>query len=317
MAPAFSPSAKKLLYLSNQQHDSYQIYVQELDAVGLPRRVTDEEDSITFALFSPTSEDIIIYGKSVGGDENQQFYELDLRDGSTVNLTNEPSVRHNFGGISRDGQYILYSSNKRNGTDFDTYRLERETGEVIHIFDANGWSYGEGFSPGGRYCIVGVARGIGDNDLYLMDLEKELRPFHLTPHDGEAHFENIAWFEDEGGFLAITNQDSDFLRVQKYTIENDTWEVVLQKPWDIEALSKTRQEDQLIVNVNEDGYPKLYSYDFRDQTLGQEHSLAAAATDILGSVWSWDGQKLAYTAGITALHTMCSYGIRIRMCIPP
>jgi dipeptidyl aminopeptidase/acylaminoacyl peptidase len=294
--PSLSPSGNKIVYLSNDGYDSYQIWLFDSRNADEPKRITSDKDTISSAIFSPVSEDVIFFTKSSGGDEKYQIYTMELSTNQVTDLTHRPDVRHNLGAISRDGKWLLYASNKRNRTDFDTYRMNLETLESEIIFQPGGWSYGMSFSPTCRYAIVGTAQGIGDDDLFLIDFQNNSKPIHFTQHEDNATFYSPVWFEDESAFLAITSRDSDFLHVEKLMIADLSWSTVLEKPWDIETIAMTRQDDRLIANVNEDGQSTCYTYDVKNQRLENEELLTFNEDGITSVRWSQNGKKVAYTA---------------------
>ena len=74
-SPSFSPDGSKIAYLSTITGTT-QVYLMSSDGTG-SEQLTDFPDSIGFARFSP-AEDKIIFGKSEGGNEQTQFFILDL-----------------------------------------------------------------------------------------------------------------------------------------------------------------------------------------------------------------------------------------------
>ena len=68
-----------------------------------------------------------LYIDGAGGDERAQLYLMDPEGETLEALTANPKVIHRFGGFSRDGAWICYSSNQRTERLFDVYVMELAT----------------------------------------------------------------------------------------------------------------------------------------------------------------------------------------------
>ena len=129
--PSFSPDGKTIAYLSNDT-GTFQLYLASRDGGG-HEQVIFYNDQIAFALFSPTKNEVI-FGMAKGGNEKTQYFLLDAASKEIVPITDDPEVMHKWLQWSPDGQSIAYSSNKRNGTDFDVYVMNLITREQKLIF---------------------------------------------------------------------------------------------------------------------------------------------------------------------------------------
>src|SRR5947207_8770355 len=99
ISPEFSADGGQIVYLTNVS-GTWQVWAITLPA-GKPRQLTNYEDNVGFVRWAG---DALIFGKAKGGDENTQFFWMKA-DGSGVKaLTNDATVRHNFGDISWDGK---------------------------------------------------------------------------------------------------------------------------------------------------------------------------------------------------------------------
>ena len=112
----FSPDGSQVAYLSNLTGTN-QIYLMSAEG-GEATQLTDFPDFISGYSFSPT-QNMIVFSKAEGGNENAQLFLLDPTTKETEQLTNNNDVRHNLSFWSYDGKMISYSSNERNGKDFD------------------------------------------------------------------------------------------------------------------------------------------------------------------------------------------------------
>lgn len=289
-APSFSPDASKIAYISNMTGTS-QLYLVSAEG-GDPEQLTDYPDAIAFARFSP-ADNKIIFGKSAGGNEQTQFFILDVDTREIKDLTTRPDVRHDFGGWSRDGKQICYVSTERNGQDFDVYVMDIQTLEKKLIFDRGEWCQALGFSPKGTYVLVGQSHSSFDNDGYLCDvLTGEIR--HLTPHEGNVIHANPRWLPDESGFFLTTNEGREYMGASKYTLSEKRFSDVLTPDWDIDGLAIDTEGKTLAAIVNEDGY---YRARFYDPYTFEERRYDLPSGNISTTHFSQDGKKLALVVG--------------------
>lgn len=289
-APSFSPSGDRLLYVSNLS-DTYQVYSIATRG-GTFQQLTSYEDAVDFAIYSPTDEQQCIFGKSVAGNEQTQLFLMDMATKETANLTNNAEATHRWGGWSRDGRFIAYSSTERNGTDFDVYVLDLQTRQRRCLLDMGGMCLALGFSPSGSRLIVVRAHSNADMDLYLLDVTGDQTPQHLTPHTGNATYGAVRWLPDETGFYLITSQDVDKEEVRLYRLSTRQVQPVLPSDWEAEFLALSRDGSRLIVHRNEDGYGSACVYDTATMQPIANQQLPKGI--ITSSTWSQDGRYLAF-----------------------
>lgn len=289
-SPSFSPDGSKIAYLSTITGTT-QVHLMSSDGLD-SEQLTDYPDSIGFARFSP-AEDKILFGKSEGGNEQTQFFILDLKTREITDITKRHDVRHDFGSWSKDGKKICFASTERNGKDFDVYVMDVATLEKTCVFDGGGWCAAAGFSPNGTYVIAAQQHSNFNNDAYLCNVVSgEVE--HITPHEGNVLHLNPRWLPDESAFFFTQDKDREFLGLAKYTLADKKTEYVLTPEWDIDGVAIDSQGKRLAVIVNEDGYNKARFYD--PLTLNEfPHTLQAG--NITATHFSKDGTKLALAMG--------------------
>ena len=126
-------SASRPSYAPNTDDIAYLTAVTEVNQVwkhpargGWPEQLTFFNDRVLDVEWSPRG-DLILFTKDQGGDERAQLYLMDPEGESIEALTSSPKVIHEFGGFSRDGAWICYSSNERTERLFDVYVMELAT----------------------------------------------------------------------------------------------------------------------------------------------------------------------------------------------
>ena len=287
---SFSPDGTRVAYLSTASGTS-QVFLMPVEG-GEPEQLTDFQDLVSFARFSPT-KDVIIFGKAEGGNEQTQFYLLDLDTRQIINITANPEVRHNFGGWSPDGKSICFASNERNGKDFDVYVMDIATLEKHCIFDEGEWCAADGFSPRSTYVVVRRNHSNANTDLYLCNLETG-NVEHITPHDGNVFYAGARWLPDESAFFLLQNQDREFTGLARYSLSERKFQYVLTPDWDVEGAAIDRNGKNIAVIVNEDGYGRVTIYD--TETFGAR-SYRLPVGNIYWTRFSARGSQIAFGLG--------------------
>jgi dipeptidyl aminopeptidase/acylaminoacyl peptidase len=263
-APNFSPDGRSIAYLSNASGTT-QIWTLALGS-NSPKQITNYDDNIGFVRWLEDGN--ILFGKAKGGDENTQFY-LMKADGTDVKaLTNDPSVRHNFGVVYDGGKKIAYGSNKRNRQYFDIYTMDLSSGqeELQYQFDGNNDVVA--VSDSGRKLVIsrdGMDLSL-DNDLYLID-PKLKTEIPLTPHSGAAEFGNVHFVAD--GIVFTHNDQREFAtlsQLRKTNAATDDWTATNREvrsldnnlKWDVTDVEMDTYGSKIAYTVNRDGFSELY-----------------------------------------------------------
>ena len=263
-APTFSPDGKRIAYLTNAA-GTQQIWVTDT-AGGTPTQLTNYDDNIGFVRWLPDGSGMI-FGKAKGGDENTQFFWM-KPDGSGVRqLTDEPSVRHNFGYLSADGKTIGYSSNKRNRNYFDIYTMDIATGKETLRYQQDGNNSLSAMMENGSKFIVSRSGGelSLDNNLYLIDSATGKETL-LTPHTGSAQYGNVSFVAD--GIVYAQDEGREFRTLSQMRKKNaaiDDWsdanrevKVIDGTPWDVSDIEMTSYGSALAYSINNEGFTQIF-----------------------------------------------------------
>lgn len=286
---SFSPDGNQIAFLSNLSGVN-QIYLISRNG-GETEQLTDYKEPVSFAYFCPTKNEII-FGMAKGGNEKTQFFIFNIASKSVHPVTNQPEAIHRFGAWSYDGKFITYSSNVRNGTDFDIYVMEIETGISRLVFNEGGWCDSLGFSPTGKKVVVRKRHTFQYHDFYIINLENgniEL----LTPDKEKTTLGFPDWLPNESGFFFTSNKERDFDGLSFFDLKVKNSRYVLAPQQEVEGISMTLDGQNLAVTINEGGYRTLTIYDTSSfkPLLNQSFSKGL----ISGLQWSSDGKYLAFT----------------------
>ncbi|HEY2074423.1 MAG TPA: S9 family peptidase, partial [Gaiellaceae bacterium] len=237
--------------------------------------MTSDEEAVT-GQFLPDGR--ILVERTSGGNERTQLWVGD-----------EPLVvdeRYKHDTPHAAGRTLAYSTNRRNGIDFDVVARDLESGEE-RVFEIGGYTEVAAISPDGRRIVAdrGGLRS-GDNDLYLCDVDTG-EVTHLTPHEEPAEYVTPCFRGDE--LLWATNEGRDTLAVGGAASE-----------WDITCFASG---SSLLLVENADGYSRL-TLDGVDVPLpgrgvvespvfsadGSKLAFAFSSPTRPKDVWLWDGE---------------------------
>jgi dipeptidyl aminopeptidase/acylaminoacyl peptidase len=254
--PEFSPDGSRLIFLSNITGVP-QIWSQDLTG-GWPRQLTYYSERISSARQSPRAA-TILFTMDEGGNEHDQVFMISADGAVVTQLTDDPTSIHRPGPWSPDGTRVAYAVNNRDKRFFDLCLLDFREGErpvprLIHQSDHTN-SPGS-WSRDGRSLVIRRWDTGRDNDLLLLDLATgETR--HLTPHGGDAGYQE-AGFSADGRFLfIITDQGRDFLTPARLDMRTLAIDFLDETPWDAETLTLSADGTRLAYTHNVDSYSRL------------------------------------------------------------
>ena len=184
-----------------------------------------------------------------GGNERTQLY----LDGEP--LVVDPRYIHRSPHVSRDGVLLAYSTNRRNGVDFDVVVRRLDSGEE-RSFELGGLCAAGEISPDGRWVVAGqLGEASGDSNLFLLGVESG-EIVHITPHEVAAEYLTPVWSADGSSLYAAMNADRDTFAIARYGVAANAWETVRESKWDLYCFG---DEDgrRLLVEANEDGYSRV------------------------------------------------------------
>ena len=208
-----------------------------------------------------------------GGNERGQLH----LDGEP--LVVDPRFIHRTPHVSRDGTLLAYSTNRRNGLDFDVVVRRLETAEE-RSFELGGWCASGEISPDGRWVVAEQLGELsGDSNLFLLGIESG-EVVHITPHEGAAEYMTPVWYPDSSGLLAATNDGRDNFAISGYTLGGG-WEVVHAAEWDLECFGDDAGRHVLVV-ANEDGCSRIEGMSLPGDGLAEHF------------VFSRDGDRVAF-----------------------
>ncbi len=287
----FSPDGRRLL-ISSDLPGTAQVHRLDLDHAALP--VAAEElvvltrfDEPIGAGYLPATpvdgpwgeddHDRLLLATDRGGDERYQLYTASdvppaplTGPDDLEGLVTDPEHIHRPGGVSRDGRWLAYATNRGDGVAFDTWVRDLVTGDERCVLATGGWTSPSGFSPDGRYLAVGELTTIaGDNRVHLLDLgalgdsEPAGRDHpavtELAPHQGSASVGTPSWLPDASAFFFTSDVNREVAGVARGTPDGN-WTYVLEPGWE-SGCALDWSGRSLLVASNVDGRTRAVLHD--------------------------------------------------------
>ncbi|HZX01589.1 MAG TPA: S9 family peptidase, partial [Kribbella sp.] len=155
--------------------------VNEVAPDGTWRALTDLDDTCRGARFVPGSSQVVVE-HDTGGDERGQLSLLDLADDGLPALTplvHDAEYIHHL--VAARAGRIFYTTNRRNGVDFDLVTRDLASGTETVLYDAGGWVMGVDPSPDDKWVVLSKASSPA-NSMQLLLVDTSSRSItELTP----------------------------------------------------------------------------------------------------------------------------------------
>src|SRR5262249_35008956 len=130
------------------------------------------DEPVSGGIFIPGTGDIL-YTQGRGGDENYQVFRLDRKLGRSTLLSDGRS-RNGLGPVSRAGDRVVLSSNRRNGKDTDLYLLDFKTGATRTLLETHGEFWvADDWSPDDSKLLLNRVVSVNESHPGIFDFKLE------------------------------------------------------------------------------------------------------------------------------------------------
>jgi dipeptidyl aminopeptidase/acylaminoacyl peptidase len=283
---SWNTDGSRLLIQSNLP-GTMQLFERSMD--GSMSQLTDDNEPVS-GRYLPATDRIVVQ-RDQGGSERSQLYFL-TASGELEPLMVEPEWIHDAGGASRDGRFLAYRTNRRNGTDFDVFVIDIDSGEERCVYAEGGYAVADAFSPDGSWlAIIKETERSGDNDVLLVHTATG-EIVHVNPHDDEASASGPAWLPDSSGFFFATDIGRDVPAIAFYDMTRRSFDYVLETGWECQC-AVDWEGHHLLVVTNEEGWTRAELRDPRTLELKGEVPLPGTGVAI-SWCFSKDGRHLAF-----------------------
>lgn len=254
----------RALYIRTRFGETFQIH-RVNRAMGARQQLTFFNEPVAGTIVRPDKKaQHLVYLRDIGGSENFQLYLFDEERG-TEQMLSDGKSRYQSPHFSASGRYLFYSSNERNGVDFDVYERDMQSGEVRRLYEVLGSYYVLDVSRDERYVLVKQFISVSESRLVMIDRET-LQVEAVRPLPGRVSYDQAA-FAANGQQLYITHSGSgEFQQLVRFDWQNKTLsEPLVRHDWDIATFRLSDDGRYLAYVVNEDGKHQLFVMDLNEQ----------------------------------------------------
>lgn len=244
--------------------------------------------------YSPNGKSAV-YVKDTDGNEQFQVYAYDPSNRKTALLSDGKS-RNTEPVWSNSSDWVIYSSNRRNGSDTDLYiakpfepsttRLLAQDKGYLKVFD---------WSPDDHQALFYNWLSANESYLYVVDVtsgEKTL----LTPQTGsEKVAYDFAQFSPDGkGIYLTTDRDSEFLRLAYMDLATKKVAYLSDAiKWNIDLFTLSPDRKTLAFVSNEEGVSRLH---LLDTATNKARAVALPRAGVISNPhWNNNNSDLAFT----------------------
>ncbi|MBM4198402.1 MAG: S9 family peptidase [Gammaproteobacteria bacterium] len=229
------------------------------------RQLTFDSDPAASASANPASlARQMLFARDRGGNENAQLYLQDLDTRQVRRLTDGQS-RHGGALWSRDGRYIAFQGNARNGVNQDVYIVDVASNAAPRLVIA---SQGQTWTPldwsaDGQRLLLLDYRSVTDATLYVADLATgafkavvlAANPAKPAPQTGIGS----ARFAADGRGIWLSADLGGEFRQLRYLdlLDGSLRTLTADLPWDIDDFEVSSDGRWLAYVANVDGYSEL------------------------------------------------------------
>ncbi|MBM3462963.1 MAG: S9 family peptidase, partial [Armatimonadetes bacterium] len=139
---------------------------------------------------------------------------------------------------------------------FDVYVMDLATRKARRVLENDAtWSV-QRWNPGGASLIIKKQESNVNNTLYELDLVGG-RLRELTPHSGDASYDNVNWPEGSEWVYLTTDQDREFSGLARLHVKTAKLERLAETKWDVTDLLVSSKGRWAAWITNEDSYSRL------------------------------------------------------------
>lgn len=225
-------------------------------AGGPAKQLTHVKDMVAGFWFSPT-QDLVVFGADIGGDELMQLYTTDSSGREPVALfPDDPKgTRNDFVDWARDGKTFIYKSSRRDPKAQDVYEYDLAKKKSSLVWQADGKLDAVLVSRDHQQLVAVETVTDADSNIYLV--KRGGKAQLLTPHSGEIGLQPLDFSPDGKSLLYVSDEGSEFAALFSMDLASKKSTPVLQAKWDVSNAGFSFSGRYLFTVVNDDGAPRL------------------------------------------------------------
>ncbi|MBM3891722.1 MAG: hypothetical protein FJ388_21620, partial [Verrucomicrobia bacterium] len=196
--------ARRELLVTSRVGDVSQLHLVA-EPAGKRRVLTRLKEPVNYGWFQPRTGDLLVFQMDSGGNEQYQFYALDVTvtNRAPVLLTDGKS-RNTSPRWSPSGQWFAYASTRRNGKDNDIFVVnpaDPATTRCVMTNSSSSWFIADWSADDAKLLL---RRGLSDaqSELWSLDLRTGARSL-LTKKSEKVYFSQARFGDNDTAIYAL------------------------------------------------------------------------------------------------------------------
>lgn len=209
--------------------------------------------------------DVTVVMRDTGGNEFYQLYRL---QNGKLDLLTDGKSRNWTGAWSQDGQWMGYTSTRRNGADMDLYLMDPRrpgTDRLVAQVTGGGWTFAT-FAPDGKTALAVNRLSINQAIVYSVDLASG-KMKALTDAKAMTSFVDPQFAPDGSIWVLSDAGGSDFMRLGKLDAKTGRFTPVTQEKWGVSDYAIAPDGSFAAYATNEAGVSVLHVMDLPTGTV--------------------------------------------------
>lgn len=254
--------------------------VWTLDEAGKPQPYGELDDDVMNYYHSPDGTKTVVEMNNKG-NEMQQLFLLEEAGHKVEPLVFETDYFHHFGDWSPNGDKIAFSSNRRHPGYFDVFTLDLESRKLEKVFEYDGnctvlqWLDDE-------HLLINIPETNIDSAIYKLNMASGALT-RIGQVEPKARYQSLNVTKDQTGGYVLTDAGEETLYISRFSFaEPEKLEkLVHDEKWDIEEMTLSPEEKQIVYALNEGGISKLFVYQIEtEQTMAVKGTARGVITSL-------------------------------------
>jgi dipeptidyl aminopeptidase/acylaminoacyl peptidase len=277
----FDPSSNNLM-ISTRFGETNQVHFIDHPG-GARKQITFFKEPINGGSFCPVAEKSgFIFSKDKGGNEFAQLYWYNLKTGNHELITDGGRTQNSLAAWSEKGDQFITISTRRNGKDYDLYlsHIDKPKEAKLILQEGGSWNVLD-WSPDAKQLIVINRISANKSFIHILDIGTG-KLTHINPSKEDIAYTEAIWTSDGKGIYIVNDEKTEFQTLKYYDLNTKKFTSISTFiNWDISDVVKNKDRTKFILNVNENGYSKLYEFNPTNKSI---HSIEGLPNGIISGV---------------------------------
>ena len=233
--------------------ETNQLHVVKMPG-GARRQLTFLSEQVADGSFKPRDPDTIVFVRDAGGNEQFQFYRLNVPTGE-ISLLTDGQSRNTSGQWSRDGKWFAYSSNKRNGRDMDIWvmdPMQPSSARMALQVSGGGWAAVD-FSRDNAKMLVAKYLSANESELYLVDVATGAKTLLSAKREKPVSYSGAQFSADDSEVFLLSDQEGEFKQLYRMRLADRAMTQITRERWDVDDFEMSDDRLRIAYVTNENG----------------------------------------------------------------